>query len=377
VVVPVVNGEWKLERFMQAEKQPRGLADGEGKFELSRSLPGRKLYIDLHLLGYHAPRGQEQGIFDSGSHPDLQLTLVRDGAVRTSVIATKPIVHKLAWQLSDGTDGADLELQEFDGIGLVEREIRNVRPGTYRARLVDCGSNGTVLTECEGVVVRAGERTIDPRLCGIELSRFAGLTAPVPPEAPAHTPIVVELRDARGSLLTDGRANLGESGWGREWHAGRLTLGADELAASLAIWCPGCRVWVGPCPQASTTLRLEPAYVVTLKVEIPSTMQRPDWRFRIQARAVSGNTTMMSAAANIPPVELDAGGLARVECPGECGMSFQVQVLALDASGSGLRAGPAVLTGLNLELPASGGVHVISAEPDEWAGLEKSLAGGH
>jgi hypothetical protein len=374
------NGRPSLDPGASPDMRLRASTDAEGRFLLRGTLPNRMLLVDVQRQGFSTPRDVPPAWFDSASHPDLSLRLVRNGEVRTSVQVPSLLPHKIRWHLSSASGAGGVELGPSDGTGLLERDIHDVPPGTYRARLLDCASDETLLLEVDDVVVRTGERTLDPRLRGIDLSACARFTDTPAPRGGEPGSILLSVVDEHGRQLDDGRLVLNRSGGASstDWHAGQVFLDPDMRGKEIAVWSAGYRAWIGPCPDISQVLRLAPAGSFTIRLEIPPALNRPLWRFRIRPWMTSGSATLTQLATLLMPVVVDADGFASFECPFECSLNFDVQVLALDPSGSGLRAGTSreTLTSAELRLQAGAPVQVISAGSEQWAALEKALGDG-
>ncbi len=370
--VPLVDGRPDPDRFHFKTERCMATTDADGRFQLFGEVLERQVRLDPWMSGYSLPRDATLAPFDPSSPPELSITLVRNGEIRTCVILAEPLARRFHW------NPMWFELGPKDGAGRIERDIRNVQPGTYRLQLVDNQSPEIVLADVDGVVVRPGERTNDPRLCGIDLSHAAALLDTRTKTEMSAGSIVLDVLDAGGKPIPDGR--ILPMGFARDayWHAGHVILDPSARGQEIAVWSPGFRAWIGACPESSTKLRLERSPRLTLRVEIPPAMQRPDCRFRIWPEAAGGSNMTLEMIRSLKPVELDAEGVASFECPAECTVRFIVQMLAVDATGSLLREGatPEPVTGLDVELPTVDESQTITASPEEWANIEKILAGG-
>jgi hypothetical protein len=358
--------------------RPQATTDADGRFQLCGELLGSLALVEPWLTGYSTLRDAPPVLLDPASQPELLLTLVREGEVRTCVILARPPAHKLVWQLSIGSRVVQvLELGPKEGAGRIERDVRNVPPGTYRARLADYESGASVFGDIEGILVRPGERTNDPRLCGVDLSHAAVLSDAGPKGDARGKAITLDVLDASGKPLADGR--IVPTGVTRDgdahWHSGRVILDASARGQEITVWSPGFRAWVGACPEGSTSLRLERAPRLSLHVVIPAAFQRPDCRFRIWPEPAGGSNTALELVRALGSVELDADGTATFECPCECTVRFIMQALALDAGGGFMRDGlaPEPVTTIDLQLPVVDESHTITVSAEEWAAIEKLL----
>jgi len=377
--VDLENGRPKLDSAFQQNARLSATSDADGRFQLLGDLPESRGLVEALLPGYSMPRDAPPVLFDPASSPDLLLTLVRAGEIRICVDLPVRLARELHWYATCAPSGdGRLALGPKDGAGRIERDMRNLRPGTYRVQLVDDESDGSVLADAEGVVVRPGERTNDPRLCGIDLSAAAALSNPQSSTGESGASIVLEIVDSAGRPIADGRILPGGMTRAGDtfWHVGHAILDASARGKEIMLWSPGFRAWVGTCPESSTKLRLDPAPRLTLRVAIPSTMQRPDCRFRIWPMPAGGSNMALELARGLAPVELDAQGVASFDCPAECTLEFILQMLALDSTGSVLREGAVAepVTTIDIELPASSEERVLPVAPEEWDAVRKILA---
>lgn len=376
--VSQLPGDPKASPVMLRNARAQTKSDAEGRFQFFGDPVEARYLIEPWRSGYSMPREAQFVRFDPANPSELLLTLMRDGEVRVCVDLPRRLARDLYWQIlsADGTGGQSLALGPKDGTGRIQREVRNLLPGTYRALLVDPEID-SVLVQFENVLVRPGERTNDPRLCGVDLSAVAALAKPQPVGGNPAASIVLEIVDPSARPIPEGRTLPG--GLTRDgdtfWHAGRVLLDASARGKEIAVWSPGFRAWVGTCPQSSTKLRLEPAPRLTLRVAIPSALQRPDCRFRIWPMPAGGSSLALDLVRGLAPAELDAQGVASFDCPAEGTVQFNLQMLALDSTGNVLREGAMAepVASLHIELPASGEERIFPVAPEEWDAARKLL----
>ncbi len=375
----VWDGDHELESLAGVETKSGARTDADGRFVLYGKCLGGQLQLNLTREGYLAPRGSEQELFECGSSPDLQLVLMRPAELETSARVPARLDRRLVWLIDDGSP--DTRMEEIEppaGGGLLVHDHAGFLPGTYRVSLRELDdSTAPPILEVENVLLRPGERTLDPRLLDVDLMRFA-LAGNAPPPELHGAPIVLEIRDLDGRPLSDGRLveRFGDFSSVQEWHGGRVRIEPNMQRASLTVWSPGRLAWIGECPEQSGELRLQPAPMLKLQVRIPPELRRADWHFRVEPRVVSSDQRLWDIATPLAPADVDADGSVAFEIPGEFTLGLSLVAFVLDPSGTSYREGsaPCSVTYLTLEVPAGDEPHPIAPTPEEWAAAEKALA---
>ncbi len=182
----VWDGDHELESLAGVETKSGARTGADGRFVLYGKCLGGRLQLNLTREGYLAPRGSEQELFECGSSPDLQLVLLRPAELETSVRVPARLDRRLVWLIDDGSP--DLRMEEIEppaGGGLLVHDHAGFLPGTYRVSLRELDdSTAAAILEVENVLLRPGERTLDPRLLDVDLMRFALAGNAPPPELP-------------------------------------------------------------------------------------------------------------------------------------------------------------------------------------------------
>ncbi len=373
------DGDPRLEGLAGVEAKWGTQTGVDGAFVLYGSCSGGRLQVILTREGHLTPRGSEPGRLECGSSAPLELVLVRCAELRTSVRAPARLDRRLVWRFDDGSPETRMEeIVPAPGGGLLEQNFSGLLPGSYRVSLAAIDTDTPPLLVVENVLLRPGERTLDPRLMEIDLTRFALAGAPPAPETTA-APIVIQILDSNGKSLPDGRVvdQFGDFFTAQEWHGGRVRIVPNEKRDSLTVWSPGHRAWIGNCPETSGELRLEPAPMLRLQVRIPAEMRRPGWHFRVEPQVVSTDQRLWEIATPLAAADVGGDGVVAFEIPGEFTLGLSLVAFVLDSSGMSYREGtaPHNVTYLTLEVPAADEPHVISPSAEEWAAAEKALGG--
>lgn len=357
--------------------------DSDGRFALHGTCSGAKLRVNVERAGYALPRGVAPLTFEPGGSPDLAITLVRNGALRCSVLAGKGLDRPLRWVLEQDEDSEpDIELSPDDGGGLLERTMTELRPGNYRVRLEGRYLDSAPGLVFENVTIRSGELTLDPRLLRVDVS---GLTETTGATAAGKDkrPVVLRVLDSQGLPVLDGsiHSRYADMGWSAGWHGGRIAIPRQDAGSTIAIWSPGFRAWTGECPESSGEVRLEPALALRVHVQLPPELRRVEWHFSVMLNCNDYMCAASELLDDLPLAELDGQGMACFECPGTCRVTFDLVGRTLDPSSS--RLGEYVW----LETSTENGIMLsadrpeqrfeFQATPEEWAALEKGLRARH
>jgi hypothetical protein len=230
----------------------------------------------------------------------------------------------------------------------------------------------------EDVLVRAGERTLDPRLCEVDLSRFATPTNE-PVRAPsAREPIVLQIVDREGRSIPEGRLFDARGGYRSVsvWLGGRVRIEGNRRDAHFTIWSPGFCAWSGECPERSGELRLEPAWRIGFEYQVPEALRRPDRLVRVVPSVVICGFASERVLDHLAPAVLGSDGRVRFEVPGPCELGFALQLIALDQSGTAFREGvePQEVDNFSMQIPPGNNAYEIEVEPERWAAAEKALS---
>lgn len=373
------SGEHGFESLAGVECSEATRTDTAGAFVLHGTCPGGTMHLNLERDGYEPPRDTQQGEFDCGTSPDLALTLVRDGALRTSVRTTHGFARTLTWELHDGRPEPVLQQLAAQPIdGSIVTEFARLMPGKYRVRLMDLGADVQTFAAADEVVVRPGLLTLDPRLLDLEIA--AGPAGAAQPRAPGrkHAELVLQIRDGVGNPIPDGLLCMadGDAGSSQEWHAGRVVFENGLSPSVLTLWSPGFRAWTGPCPTSSGELRLEPSWRMRFEVEIPPEFRRADLSFRLLPRILStGLSERLLESRSLVTTELDAHGRASMECLGEFDMGVELLAFLLEPGGGVVRADVEPVTLANVSFRAAPALDAmkLTVDPEQRAELAEAL----
>jgi hypothetical protein len=238
-------------------------ADPEGRFAIYELAPAPRLRMRAEVDDLKSDWVE----FEPGA-ADLELVLPVPGAIAGSVRLGDPLPERALFVWIK--DEAEKLVANRPVASSGEYEIRDLRPGVYeviidRSVLLD----GHSLATAEGVVVRPGETTRDPRLAGIDLSercRVLSLDIRVPSNA----------EPARGQIRwrPSGDALAAAEGlsFGPDW---KPILVVQSFPVDVAVLAQGCRVQrlerVDSSPQ---TIELAPDLHIRLR--LPSDVRLPD-----------------------------------------------------------------------------------------------------
>jgi hypothetical protein len=365
------------------EEKDSGRTDSDGRFVLHGTCPGGTLRINVEHAGYASPRGATPVTFESGSSPDLAITLVRTGALRCSVLAGKGLDQALRWVLEqEEEEEPDIELDPSDGGGLLERTMSELRPGSYRVRLEGRYADSAPSLVFENVIIRGGELTLDPRLLRVDVSAITGTTGSESADL-EKGPVVLRVLDSQGKPVLDGRvhSSYADMGSTSAWHGGRYVIPWQQRGNEFTLWSPGFQAWSGGCPDTSGEVRLEPAQVLRVHVELPPELRSPDWRFTIHIGGNEAAWGLIDLYDKMADAELDAQGIACFECPGACQITLTLAGRTLDRSSA--RLGEFVWLGTSDENSFKLAADTLEqrfefrATAEEWAALEKGLRAQH
>jgi len=374
---PLAHVDVGIEQLHSVDGQVE--TDASGAFAIYGSCPGGILTLRLDRYGYRPAHAAPEIRFDCGSSPDLTLELVRTGAVHISARTPRTLTRGLCWVLDDGVQVQDRELDRARESELVESEFDQVRPGSCRVRLENRFSDDAPLMVLEDVLVRPGERTLDPRLCEVDLSRFAAESDEPAPGAPKDEAVVLQVVDREGGAIPTGRLFEAFTCFRSDsvWRGGRVRIEASRSYAHYTIWSPGYCAWSGDCPERSGELRLEPAWHIGFVFEVPAALRKPCWLLQVVPHVVSSDFGSSGILHLLSPAQLGGDGQVSFEIPGPCEMSFTLQLIALDPTGTTIVEGlePQELTDFFMPVPPGDNIWEIEVPPERWEAAEKALAG--
>jgi hypothetical protein len=184
----------------------------------------------------------------------------------------------------------------------------------------------------EGVDVRPGEVTRDPRLAPLDVR---GKLA-VPADDPGRQRVAVLGPDGR--VAPRGRAWLSDRpDDGIWWTAGRVAIPANARG-ELAVWAEGSRLTRFPLPLPEPRVHLEPALAVRVVTTVPQAVRGARLQVLLMLHPESGDGVRGQLAQEVRPVELDARGEALAELPFPGAWTARVVVLRTPAGGPPQRA---------------------------------------
>jgi len=360
-----------------------GKTDSEGKFALFGSCPGGILELLYLRSGFVLPAHDASTRFQCGSSPELALRLVRTGSIATSLILPPQLKQFPSWEI-EGPDYHDrFDLLWPRARNRNEQWLEEVPPGTYRVRLIGPDASQAPMLDVENVIVQPGMTTLDPRLLEIDLTHSA-MPAGEPELRAQDVPgPAVDLRvlDSAGDPVLEGIVEPCFTDWENEvcWHGGVAHVGDFPSNGSICVWSPGFRAFIGRRPAHSQDLKLEPAWQLGLRVEIPTELRKPGWRFVVRPALTEDPRSIPRLVNRMAPAEVGSDGYVSFECPLECDLDFVLEALALDplTHSCSRENTPTRVTHLVLHVPAGNGSHVLSATTQEWAAAREVLSGEH
>lgn len=306
------------------------LTDAEGRFELFGTCPSGRVRVQVDRTGYVLPEGVRAPEFECGGTETVDITLVRTGVLRMSILTDAPLRETCIWMI-DGPDGEERVLrQPSEERGELTDERWWMTPGRYRVRLVSGYPFDRPFLDVDGVEVRAGETTLDPRILRVRVQE-----PPAQPSAPSSGPEKVELRivDESGRPLRDGTfTTWGYDNWSVGYfHAGAVVMRADQIGRQVGLWAPGRRYREIDCPDHDETIALQPAPRMRLRLDVPPEFGRAGVRL---LASLHGEECELR---NVPDVwsgvDVDARGEAVFDCPVPCTFRLELVALRVDAAG--------------------------------------------
>ncbi len=348
-------------------------SEEDGSFAIFGTCPGGRLRLTLDRTDYDLPGEASMPEFDCGASPDLEIVLARTGTLCTSVLADGPLGNWYTWKVEDANGRHEQNLPADVGPGEVQEKFESLRPGRVKVRLVHIDAPQSPLVEYDDVIIRPGQRTLDPRLLRVPIHVPPGTAAaidrvPEPPPIPLH---IVDEQGGRietGLLITFTHCGSSQT----VFRGGSVELRACQESSTIGLWAPGHRYWEGPCPDREREMVLEPALHVRLHVDEPEELRRSGIRLLVDRGLPERCLQNLAGSA-----ELDPQGDVQIECPLPCRMWIGLRGMVLDTSGA--------LRGGEVELETEEDLFVdVADEPreqrftlkirsEEWAALAKAL----
>lgn len=279
----------------------------DGRFAIFGTCSRETVRAFAERSGYACPAGEKGFDFACGTAPELDITLVRTGTVKWSVIADAELPVDYVWTL-EGVRGDDNRIRCGAGPGEIVREAE-LLPGLYRVRLCAQDSGAQPIVDVPDVLVRPGERTLDPRLLGIALHAEARVPEPRTEPEP---PIVLQIVDESGSSIPDGIwiTGGGCSSSESEFHCGLCRVPAELAGRAIGIWAPGRRFLELDCPERDGEIVLQPALWVRVHFDVPARLRAPGLELYVGLHGSPLVLERLGWGSN-----LDAQGDALLECP--------------------------------------------------------------
>ncbi|MBK7644669.1 MAG: carboxypeptidase regulatory-like domain-containing protein [Planctomycetes bacterium] len=365
---------------VRSDESPRTLplfSDADGRFELRGLCPSTRARLVAERTGYCLPEGARMPEFAGDSGASVDVTLVRTGVLRVSLVTDAPLRESYRWEFEG--PGGEQHLQIYPGevTGELVFEQWWMTPGTYHVRLVTDDPLTEPLVDVPDVAVRSGETTLDPRLLRVRLHGPAAVRAPV--DGPMPQPVELRIVDEHRRSLRDGTCTT----WGfdhcsiDEFHAGVLTFRGDEIGRWAGLWAPGRRYREIEVPEHGAEIELQPALPLRVQLDVPATFSRAG--VHLMASLEGEDCGLDHIPKVLAGIEVDARGEVLFPCPGPCTFHLELHALLTDASGL-LRSSQDLQTSVPLEF-------VLADQPgeqlwkpairaEEWAALAQVLGVG-
>lgn len=184
----------------------------------------------------------------------------------------------------------------------VHARMLDVPAGRYTFAVFAAGTLQS-LAEVQGVLVRAGETTRDPRLLPVVLPSGSW---PQPRVAPSE--VVLRIVDAQGNPIEHGWfTSVGshpDRAWA--WACGEVHLGGERSEGRLAVWAAGCDRVIDAWPRTSTTWTLPPLTPLRLAPGIPASWKDAGLRFSATVRPWADRVTQVFVSGSLTQ-EIGAG----------------------------------------------------------------------
>lgn len=262
----------------------------DGRFELRGKAQGASLGLAAEREGW---RCLEPVPFEIGAR-DVKLVMSRAGAIEgsiaglgsrdTNVWTEAPIevsivkagVDAPREKFSGTRDTADPDRHEVD-VFEGQFECKTLRPGTYTVEFYKTSlreRNPSVLLVVEGIVVKAGETTKDPRLQNIELAKLL-------------KSLVVTVVDERGVPLKGVRVGARAAGSSTEFGEfatgadGRATVATDVSPVEVIAAAKGYRSATLAQVAADATIKLEKTTPKRVTIRLAEGVELPAPPFSI------------------------------------------------------------------------------------------------
>jgi hypothetical protein len=327
-LVRIEHGEEKFDDLPDAAQTRTG---ADGRFAIFGACPGGTVRAWTSRAGYALPADAKGPDFECGSAPELDVTLLRTGTVRLSVIADRELWECYDWRL-EAADHQGLErLFGNEGPGEIVREAE-LLPGLYRARLCLEDSDAPPIVDVPDVLVRPGERTLDPRVQGVALQLGQGVGRPRAERKPR---IALQLVDEWGASVPDGNwISWGGCSWSREeFHGGACSIPPELAGHAIGIWAPGSRFLELDCPERDSRLVLAPAFRARVHFDVPAELRARGVRLFVGLHG----PPLEYLDERLWVLELDAQGDALFDCPrpGRC----EIDLSAVSVAESGAVGG--------------------------------------
>jgi len=372
-----VDGEEDTDSVAGVDSYSAAESDAQGAFVVHGTCPGGPMRLNLSRDNHLEPHDASSRSFECGRTTQLEPTLLRAGAIQTSLHLPFALESPLRWTL----DGAGMHFERdqpgWETAGKVECELPYLYPGSYRVRLCAQAAPDAPLVSVEGVIVKPGERTLDPRLLDIDLvGKALGERALDVPAKP-RTPLVLRILDSSGQPIPQGlwSSDYGDSSDSTLWHSGRIVMPNGPTRVRLTLWSPGFRAWCEACPQESRDVRLEPDWRVEVELEVPPQWRKSELSLRVEPGISMANWKHAAIERCLVPAELDASGRASFECPGECDLEFTLRAVRLEQGNGAARetAEPFELGKSTIRsVPGIGPVR-LQVAPEHWKQMAQAL----
>ncbi len=350
----------------------------DGSFALYGSHPGERLQLTAERTGFSLPAGAKPFTCEPHAAAAVDLVLARCGSLCMSVVIDGRLAEAAVWT---ATSAGEQE-REFVGMGQgpgeVESELWHLAPGTWRVRLGGTDPSQPPIAEVDGVVVRPGERTRDPRLLRIALAGSNSASGdPASIGRPPPRVVTLHVVDrARRPIETGLLVTWGYDNWNRtRFQDGAIEWKSDGEEHEIGVWAPGCRFWRGRCGAHDDTVVLSPALALRLALDVPAAARRADVRWLLAFERAGDESDLHWLPEFASSNEFDAHGELRLECPAPASLHAKLRAVRLDPAGTLPLAEAELERVLAIEVADEPGEQhgALVLAPEEWATLAKEL----
>lgn len=371
----IVDGEETTELMPDVEAVE---AELDGSFALYGSHPCERLRLKVERTRFSRPVGAEPFTCEPHAAAAVDLVLARCGALCMSVVIDGRLAEAAVWTATSAGE----EEHEFVGMGQgpgeVESELWDLAPGIWHVRLGGTDPSEPSVAEVDGVVVRPGERTRDPRLQHIALA--GAQEAPGDPasigRAPSRTITLQVVDQQRRPIQTGLLVAWGYDSWDRNrFERGAIVRESDGEEHEIGVWAPGFRFRRVRCGAQDDTIVLAPALMLRLALELPAAARRSDLRWLLEFERADGESDLYWLPEFSPANEFDARGELRLECPVPATLRAKLVALRLDPAGALPLARAELERVLEVQVADDPGEQraALVLAPEEWVELSKEL----